>query len=184
VLGAGVTASEAATTARRMGALVTCSDLRSVGREESPARQAGSAEWIGGFDIVITTAHTPGRTPPVLVSEDAVHRMRPGSVIVDLAAGPLGGNVEGAEADTTVVLAPGVVVIGAANLPAAMAPAASAAYARNITALLAHLARDGRVALDLTDEIQAAVLVTHQGTVVNPGVARLLEPKPVAGRTS
>lgn len=180
VFGPGVTASEAANTTRRMGALVTNYDLRSVALQESPAQQDDFAEWIGGFDIVITTAQTPGRKPPVLVTEDAVHRMRPGSVIVDLAAGPLGGNVEGAEADTTVVLAPGVVVIGAGNLPAGMAPAASASYARNITALLANLARDGRVAVDLT-EIQAAAVVTHQGTVVNSDVARLLEPTPAAG---
>jgi NAD(P) transhydrogenase subunit alpha len=100
--------------------------------------------------------------------------MRPGSVVVDLAASPLGGNVALSEPDRTVVLEGGVTVIGAGNLPSAMATAASTAYARNVGALLAHLVRDGELAIDPADEIQAGVVVTHGGRVVNRAVAELL----------
>jgi NAD(P) transhydrogenase subunit alpha len=141
---------------------------RALTAEEREAQQEALQQRIGEFDVVITTAQVPGRTPPLLVTEEALKGMRPGSVVVDLAAGPLGGNVEGALPDRTVVVADGVTVIGAGNLPSAMAPGASAAYARNISALAAHLIRDGATALDLTDEIQAAVLVTHGGAVVHP----------------
>jgi NAD(P) transhydrogenase subunit alpha len=93
-------------------------------------------------------------------------------VIVDLAAGPLGGNVAGSVPDRTVAVADGVTIIGAGNLPSAMAPGASAAYARNVAALTAHLLRDGAPAIDLDDEILKAVVVTHGGAVVNPAVSK------------
>jgi NAD/NADP transhydrogenase alpha subunit len=141
---------------------------RALTDEERAAQQESLQERIGDFDVVITTAQVPGRTPPVLVTAEALKGMRPGSVVVDLAASPLGGNVQGSVPDRTVVVADGVTVVGASNLPSAMAPGASAAYSRNIAALTAHLLRDGVPAIDLTDEIQAAVVVTHQGAVVNP----------------
>src|SRR5262249_10545133 len=107
-----------------------------------------------------------GRRPPVLVTEEAVKGMRPGSVIVDLAAGPLGGNVEGSRPDGDVLVADGVRVIGAGNLPAAMAPGASAAYARNGTALVTDLLPSGEPVIDPSDEIVSAILVAHDGKVV------------------
>jgi NAD(P) transhydrogenase subunit alpha len=143
---------------------------RSLSDEERAAQQEALQERVGDFDVVITTAQVPGRRPPQLVTEEALKGMRPGSVVVDLAAGPLGGNVEGSVADRTIVVADGVTVIGAGNLPSAMAPGASAAYARNISALTAHLLRDGAPAIDLADEILAAVVVTHDGAVVNPAL--------------
>jgi NAD(P) transhydrogenase subunit alpha len=143
---------------------------RALSEEERQAQQEALQQRIGEFDVVITTAQVPGRTPPVLVTGEALKGMRPGSVVVDLAAGPLGGNVEGAQADRTVVVADGVTVIGAGNLPSAMAAGASAAYARNIAATTAHLVRDGRPAIDLADEIQAAIVVTHDGAVVHPAL--------------
>ena len=85
---------------------------------------------------MITTAAVPGRRPPLLVTEEALKGMRPGSVVVDLAAGPLGGNVALSQPDTTVETGNGVTVIGAGNLPAEMPIAASTAYARNVAALL------------------------------------------------
>ncbi len=97
--------------------------------------------------------------------------MRPGSVIVDLAASVLGGNVAGSQPGRTTVSDNGVTVIGADNLPATVAAAASTAYARNIAALLALFVRDGALNIDLGDEIQAAVVATHGGLVVNPAVA-------------
>jgi H+-translocating NAD(P) transhydrogenase subunit alpha len=143
---------------------------RALTDEERAAQQEALQQRIGDFDVVITTAQVPGRRPPVLVTAAALKGMRPGSVVVDIAAGPLGGNVEGSVADRTVVVADGVTVVGAGNLPSQMAPGASAAYARNITSLTAHLLRDGAPAIDLADEIQAAVVVTHEGAVVNPFV--------------
>jgi NAD(P) transhydrogenase subunit alpha len=136
---------------------------RALTDEERAAQQEALQERIGDFDIVITTAQVPGRRPPQLVTQEAVKGMKPGSVVVDIAAGPLGGNVEGSPAAGSVVLPNGVTLIGAGNLPSTMAAGASAAYARNITALLTHLVKDGAPAIDLTDEIQAAVVVAHDG---------------------
>jgi NAD(P) transhydrogenase subunit alpha len=141
---------------------------RALTDEERQAQQAALQQRIGDFDIVITTALVPGRRPPQLVTQEALKGMRPGSVVVDMASGPLGGNVEGSQAGVTEVIADGVTLIGAANLPSAMAAGASTAYARNIAALVAHLVRDGEPHIDLTDEIQTAVVLTHAGEIVNP----------------
>jgi NAD(P) transhydrogenase subunit alpha len=102
--------------------------------------------------------------------------MSPGSVIVDMGASALGGNVAGSVPGETIVTAAGVTVIGADNLPAAVPTAASAAYSRNISAVLLHMTRDGTLAVDLDDEIQAGVVITHEGKVVQQATARLLEP--------
>jgi NAD(P) transhydrogenase subunit alpha len=142
--------------------------------QESAAQQQELAAEIGRQDIVITTAQVPGRPPPLLVTEEAVKAMRPGSVVVDLAAGDLGGNVAGSCPDETVVSDGGVTIVGAGNLPATMPGAASSGYARNITALLLHLVVDGALVIDLGEEIQAGVVVTYLGTVVHPGTAGLL----------
>jgi len=133
---------------------------RALSADERAGQQAALQDRVAAFDIVITTARVPGRTPPVLVTADAVKAMRPGSVVIDAACGPGGGNVEGSVADRTLVTAGGVTVIGAANLPSAMAPAASAAYARNITAVLDHLVRGTTPTLDPEDEILAALVVS------------------------
>jgi H+-translocating NAD(P) transhydrogenase subunit alpha len=142
---------------------------------EQQAQRLELAEHIARHDVVITTAQVPGRRPPLLVTDEAVKAMAPGSVIVDLAASPLGGNVAGSQPGRTVVTDDGVTVIGADNLPATMPTAASTAYSRNISALVLHLLRDGRLAIDPTDEIQAAVLLTHDGSVVHPAIAGTLE---------
>ena len=207
VLGAGVAGLQAIGTARRLGALVTASDVRPAARAEieslgarfldvapvadgagadgyareltdaeGRAQQAALDEQVARFDIVITTARVPGRRPPVLVTSAALCGMRPGSVVVDLAASPLGGNVEVPAGSAAVtVLDNGVTVLAAGDLPSRMAPAASTAYARNIVALLTQLVHDGTLTIDLTDEIQAGVVITHAGTVVNPAVAAAFE---------
>jgi NAD(P) transhydrogenase subunit alpha len=141
---------------------------RALTDEERQAQQEALQQRIGEFDVVITTALVPGRKPPLLVTEEALKGMRPGSVVIDLAAGPLGGNVEGSVPDRTVLVADGVSVVGGGNLASDMAPGASAAYARNITALTAHLIRDRVPVIDLDDEIQSAVVLTHAGAVVHP----------------
>jgi NAD(P) transhydrogenase subunit alpha len=104
--------------------------------------------------------------------------MRPGSVIVDIAASTLGGNVEGSQPEQTVVTPNGVTVIGAGSLPSAMSTSASMAYARNVTALLLHLLPDGELVIDAEDEIQRGVLVTHDGHVVHRATADLLGEPP------
>jgi NAD(P) transhydrogenase subunit alpha len=147
---------------------------RALSGDETLAQQHALDEQVARFDVVITTARVPGRRPPVLVTENAVKGMRAGSVVVDLAASSLGGNVDGSIPEASVVTDHGVTVIGAGNLPSAMAPAASRAYARNIVALLTHLMRDGSLVIDLADEITAGLVLTHAGEVVNPAVARLL----------
>jgi NAD(P) transhydrogenase subunit alpha len=130
---------------------------RELTEEEQQAQRAALNEHIARSDIVITTAQVPGRKPPLLVTAEVVGRMKSGSVVVDLAASEFGGNVEGTEADKTTVLDNGVTLIGAGRLPSAMATAASTAYARNLVALLRHLAPDGELVLDPTDEITAAL---------------------------
>ena len=100
--------------------------------------------------------------------------MRPGSVIVDAASSDHGGNVAGSEPGRTIITG-GVSVIGGNNLPAEMAAAASTAYARNLAALLKLLVVDGKVVIDLTDEVQGSIVVTHGGAVTNPVIAGLLE---------
>ncbi|GAA3771723.1 NAD(P) transhydrogenase subunit alpha [Streptomyces coacervatus] len=130
---------------------------RELTEAEQQAQRAALDAHIARTDIVITTAQVPGRTPPLLVTAAAVEAMKPGSVVVDLAASELGGNVEGSEPDKTQVLDNGVTVIGAGRLPSAMATAASTAYARNLVALLHHLVRDGELVLDPADEITAAL---------------------------
>ncbi|CAN5880618.1 NAD(P) transhydrogenase subunit alpha [soil metagenome] len=143
--------------------------------DERSAQQTALNAAMGDFDIVITTAQIPGRRPPALVSASGLAGMQPGSVVIDLAASELGGNVEGALPERTTVTDNGVSVIGAGNLPAGVPKAASTAYARNIIALLAHLVRDGSLALDPDDDITAGVLITHDGDVVHPAVRALLE---------
>ncbi len=147
---------------------------RELTAEERDAQQAELAGHIARHDVVITTAQVPGRRPPLLVTEDAVRAMSAGSVIVDMGASPLGGNVAGSVAGETIVTPNGVTVIGAQNLAAAMPTAASNAYSRNISALLLQLVSEGALAIDTTDEIQAGVVVTHGGEVVHPAVAKLL----------
>jgi len=207
VLGAGVAGLQAIGTARRLGAIVHGYDVRPEARgdieslggkfldlggqsvaseggyaraltdEETRAQQQALAAAIAKNDVVITTAQVPGARPPVLVTAEAVAAMRSGSVIVDLAAGPLGGNVDGSQPDTTIVTDNGVTIVGAGNLPSTMAAAASTAYSRNLSALLAHLrSSSGDLTIDPTDEIQAGVVITHDGSVVNAATAALLTP--------
>jgi NAD(P) transhydrogenase subunit alpha len=198
VLGAGVAGLQAIATAKRLGARITGYDVRAEARgdvlslgatfldlggvsvaseggyartltpEESAAQQRALVEAIGGFDVVITTAQVPGRRPPVLVPREALDLLRPGSVIVDIAASPLGGNVDGSIPDMTIVTERGVTIVGAGNLPSQVPRAASTAYARNVTALLGLLIRDGALNVDLQDEVLQGLVVTHDGIVNRP----------------
>ena len=141
---------------------------------ERQAQQEELTGHIARHDVVITTAQVPGRRPPLLVTDDALKAMSPGSVIVDMGSSALGGNVTGSQPGETVVTGNGVRIIGADNLPATVPTASSNAYSRNISALLLHMTSDGVLTIDTNDEIQAGVVITHSGKVVNEAVARLL----------
>lgn len=194
VLGGGVAGLQAIGTARRLGALVTGYDVRAAARadiastgaavldlgvdaegeggyartltaDEQAAQQRALVDAIRDFDVVITTAQVPGHRPPELVPAAALAAMAPGSVVVDLAAGPLGGNVAGSPADGRIETGNGVVVLGAGNLPAQLPRAASHAWARNLASVLEYLTRDGSVVLDPDDEITTGLLVHPKETV-------------------
>jgi NAD(P) transhydrogenase subunit alpha len=154
---------------------------RELTPEERAAQQAELNEAIGGMDVVITTAQVPGRKPPVLVTADAVRRMKPGSVIVDMAATNLGGNCELSVPGDTVVTENGVMIIAPDNLPATMPAGASAFYARNISALLLGMVKDGALHLDFEDEVTKATVIAHGGEILSEPVRKLLEPAPAGG---
>jgi NAD(P) transhydrogenase subunit alpha len=193
VLGAGVAGLQAVATARRLGAVVTGFDVRPVVREQIESLGASwldlgvvGEETEGGyaqelsheqqqrqqeelearlpeFDVVITTALIPGRPAPRLIPASAVAAMRPGSVIVDLAA-EAGGNCELTVPGEEVVRE-NVTIVGPTNLPSSMPFHASQLYARNIAALLQHLAPGGELTLDFEDEITAGACVTRKEEV-------------------
>jgi len=150
---------------------------RELTAEERQAQQEELTGHIARHDVVITTAQVPGRRPPLLVTEDALKAMSPGSVIVDMGASALGGNVTGSRPGETVVTENGVTIVGADNLPATVPTAASNAYSRNISALLLHMTKDGALNIDTADEIQAGVVIAHDGKVVQESVASLLGPQ-------
>jgi H+-translocating NAD(P) transhydrogenase subunit alpha len=150
---------------------------RELTAEERQAQQEELTGHIARHDVVITTAQVPGRRPPLLVTEDALKAMSPGSVIVDMGASALGGNVTGSRPAETIVTENGVTIVGADNLPATVPTAASNAYSRNISTLLLHMTKDGALAIDTADEIQAGVVIAHDGKVVHEAVARLLGPQ-------
>jgi proton-translocating NAD(P)+ transhydrogenase subunit alpha len=195
VMGAGVAGLQAIATARRLGAVVSAYDVRPAVKEEVQSLGATfielaleTQEGEGGYakeqseeflrkqreligehvaksDIVITTAAVPGRRAPLLVTAEMVKGMRPGSVIVDLAA-ETGGNVELTKAGTDVEVG-GVTIIGTRNVPSTMPLHASQLYARNVANLLLHLVKDGAIVLDFEDEITKGSCVTHDGEIVN-----------------
>ncbi len=137
--------------------------------EEYQKKQAELiAEHISKADVVITTALIPGRRAPILVTEAQIKSMRPGSVIVDLAA-EQGGNVEGCEPANEVVKH-GVTIIGVANTPSRVAVHASQMFSRNVEKLLTHLSREGALKINMEDEITRGCVITHGGEVVHPKV--------------
>ena len=154
---------------------------RALTEDERQAQQAELAGHIARHDLVITTAQVPGRRPPLLVTDEAIKAMAAGSVAVDMGAGPLGGNVAGSVPGETIVTENGVTVIGADNLAATVPTAASAAFARNVSSLLLHMVADGELAIDVSDEIQAGVVIAYGGTVVHPATAALLADEPRGG---
>jgi H+-translocating NAD(P) transhydrogenase subunit alpha len=202
VMGAGVAGLQAIATARRLGAVVSAYDVRPAVKDEvhslgatfieleleSQQGEGGYAreqseeflrkqreligEHVAKSDVVITTAAVPGRRAPLLVTGDMVKAMRPGSVIVDLAA-ETGGNVELTQEGMDVDVA-GVTIIGTRNVPSTMPLATSQLFARNVMNLLLHLVKDGAIALDFDDEITKGSCVTHGGKIVNERAMQLV----------
>lgn len=164
----------AAEQVKSLGASFVVSEVVSAGAEdkggyakaqsddERERTLATIARHIRDQDLVITTAAIPGRAAPRLITADMVRSMRPGSVIVDLAA-ETGGNCELTVAGETVDVG-GVLVVGATNLPATMPTHASQMYSRNVLTLLQHISKDGALTLDPADEITAPMTLTHAGT--------------------
>ena len=133
------------------------------------------AERVKEADFIITTALIPGRPAPKLVTDEMVKSMKPGSVIIDMAA-EMGGNVEGTEPNKEVVRH-GVTIVGITNLPATMPGSATQMYAKNIQTLIKHLVADGTIELDFDDEITKGATITHGGSVVHEATAKALEKK-------
>jgi NAD(P) transhydrogenase subunit alpha len=201
VMGVGVAGLQAIATARRLGAVVRAYDVRAAAKEEAESLGATfvdvgiSAEGMGGYarelspeelaaqqqalaaaviasDVVIMTASVPGRQAPVLVREDVVRAMGPGSVVIDMAADN-GGNCEVTRLGGEVVI-DGTTVVGVANPASAMPTHASLLYARNAANLLALLGRDGAVAPDWNDEIVVGCCVLKEGRAVHGPTAEAL----------
>jgi NAD(P) transhydrogenase subunit alpha len=144
---------------------------RELTPEEQQRQQEALNEALGGFDVVITTALIPGRPAPKLVTEAGVHNMKPGSVIVDLAA-EAGGNTELTEPGETVVVGD-VVIAAPLNVASTMPEHASQLYARNVMALLELISgEEGQLELDFSDEVVAGACVTRDGEIVHEGAKR------------
>ena len=204
VIGAGVAGLQAIATAKRLGAIVEAYDTRAAAAEQIESLGARfvtfeletkDAQDAGGYakaqseefyakqrtfmaaqaarsDLVITTALVPGRRAPVLLDEAGVRGMKPGSVVVDLAA-PNGGNCACTRANED-VLVNGVHVLGPTNLASDVPVDASRMFSRNVVNFVSHLVKEGKLALDLEDEITKGALVAHGGEVVHPAVRPLL----------
>lgn len=208
VVGAGVAGLQAIATARRLGAVVQSYDVRSASKEEVESLGAkfvelpldtAQAEEPSGYaktmddqfyrrqrelmarviaesEVVVTTAQVHGKRAPVLITREMVSRMLPGSVIVDLSA-ESGGNCELTRPGETVVIQ-GVTLIGPVNLASTVPYHASQMYAKNIFNFLTHLVRDGKLSLQLEDEITRETLVARGGQVVHPRLRGLVSLEP------
>jgi H+-translocating NAD(P) transhydrogenase subunit alpha len=214
VLGAGVAGLQAIATARRLGAVVSAYDVRPAVKEQVESVgakfvmldvDAQASEDKGGYakamdesfyqrqralltetlreqDVVITTAAVPGRKSPILITAEMVGAMPPGSVIVDIAA-ERGGNCELTKPGETVVHN-GVTILGPVNLPSLIPQHASQMLSANLAAVAKLLIREGKVGMDLDDQIIRESLVTHEGRVVHPKVAELLAASQLTGEVS
>jgi NAD(P) transhydrogenase subunit alpha len=203
VLGVGVAGLQAIATARRLGAVVEAYDVRSVTREQVQSLGARfidtgiDAEVEGGYareltdeekakakeivdshivaaDAVITTAAIPGRPSPKLITADVVDRMKPGAVIIDMAAEG-GGNCELTRPGEQYNHANGVFIYGPLNIPGMLPVHASDQYARNLMHFLTPCIKDGELVLDWDDEVLAGSVLTHDGAIVNPQARERIE---------
>jgi NAD(P) transhydrogenase subunit alpha len=149
---------------------------RALTPQEQAAQQEELNDVIASHDVVITTAQVPGRRPPVLVTAAAVECMKAGSIIVDMAAGELGGNCELSKPGKVTITPNGVAVHAPLNLPSSMPTGASAFYSRNISNLLLNFVHAGELRFDFDDEVTAATVITYGGKVVQEATRKLLQP--------
>jgi NAD(P) transhydrogenase subunit alpha len=204
IMGAGVAGLQALGTAKRLGAVVEVSDIRSAVKEEVQSlggrfievETTEDMQDAGGYakeaseeflkkqkelifkhvteaDIVITTALVPGKKAPVLVTEEMVKNMKPGSVVLDMAV-EFGGNCEVSEKGKTVKKY-NVTIIGEPNIPSLVATHSSEVYSKNILSLLQHISKEGEVNLNLDDEIVKGSLITYNKEVINPRIKELIK---------
>ncbi len=144
--------------------------VKGVSEEFLKRQQQEVARHVAEADVVITTALIPGKKAPRLVTDEMIQRMKPGSVIVDMAT-EQGGNVEGSEMNKTVVRH-GVIILGEANITSQMPTVASDLYARNMYAFLSHLATSEGFRFDMEDEITRGSLITYKGQIVHPSLQK------------
>jgi NAD(P) transhydrogenase subunit alpha len=204
VIGTGVAGLQAIATTRRLGAVVTGYDVRAASRREveslgatfltstiaqaegnggyakalTPEQQAEQqselAAALKSFDVIITTAKVPGRTPPMLVTKQTLDALRPGSICIDLGSSERGGNVDGSVVGTKTLTQGGVTIIGAGELASDLPTSASQMYGRNVVAVIASLLPSGVFALDPSDEVHRNIVVCTDGEVVNAAIRAAL----------
>ena len=151
---------------------------KAMGEEFTRKQQEFLAQRAKGMDVVITTALIPNQRAPILITEDAVKGMRPGSVVVDLAA-EAKGNCAITEPGKTVVKY-GVTIHGPLNLPSTMAPEASRLYSKNITGLLQLMLKEGKLVVDIKDEVVKGSMVVNAGQVVHIPTLKVIDPAAAA----
>jgi len=211
IIGAGVAGLQAIATSRRLGAITSAYDLRPVAKEQVQSLgarfvelpiEAKDAQDAGGYakaqdesfylrqrqllkevvtasDVVITTAVIPGKASPILVTKEMVEGMAPGSVIVDLAA-ERGGNCELTKLGE-IIVEHGVTIVGSINLASAVPYHASMMYAKNVSAFLVHMIKDGQYKFDPEDQIMRETILTRGGEIVNPRVREFFKLPALAG---
>jgi NAD(P) transhydrogenase subunit alpha len=151
---------------------------KALGEEFYRRQREVMTRVVAETDVVITTAAVPGKKAPVLLTTAMVEGMRPGSLVVDLAA-ERGGNCELTRPDEEVEHS-GVTILGPVNLPSTVPYHASQMYAKNLATLLLHLAKDGKLQWNLEEEITRGTLVTHEGKVIHPQVLEAAGERPLA----
>ena len=202
IIGAGVAGLQAIATAKRLGAIVKGYDVRSATKEQVESLGAKfvetnvSAEGEGGYareltadekqkqqtalekeimisDVVISTAAIPGRPAPKIIRKEAVEKMKPGSVIVDLAA-ETGGNCELTKAGETVIEKK-IKIVGPTNLPSSLGQHASEMYARNLFNFISPAIKEGELNIDWDDEVFSSSVVTHEGKIIHEFTRKVIE---------
>lgn len=207
VLGTGVAGLQAIGTAKRLGAMVSGYDIRPASRgeveslgatflttsvsatgeggyaraltsEETVQQQAELADFIAQNDVIITTAQVPGRRPPLLVTQKSVDAAKAGTLFIDLAASELGGNVAGSQPGKTVTTPQQAQIVGAGDMASQLPASASDMFAKNVQAVLNAVVQDGKLVLDVDDEVVGELLATYQGDIISNRVRAAMKLPP------
>ncbi|ABJ56337.1 NAD(P) transhydrogenase subunit alpha [Oenococcus oeni] len=194
VIGAAVAGLQAIGTAHRLGAVVSGYDIREDARgqveslgatalisgvqvkdengyaralttDEKKAQQTELEGFIAENNVIITTAQVPGGKPPVVVSKKAVDNAKAGTVFIDLGSSALGGNVEGSKPGETVVTKSGALIVGAGDLASRLPKSSSDMYAKNVQNTINYIIKDGKILLDLDDDVLTDLVATYKGEI-------------------